>query len=92
MQSQTQKTAWDKYLDRKAIEFLASKQIIKSAPIHGGGGQAPGFIVLRQFGSQWATHFYNTQDGGFHHGHYFPNLDKAEADFTERVNRYRRSY
>jgi len=55
---------------------LANHQILKLHP------------VLRQFGEQWATHFYNDQDGGFHHGHYFATLDKAEADFLKRVAQY----
>ncbi|MEG4406375.1 hypothetical protein [Microcoleus sp. MON2_D5] len=79
---------WDKYLDRKAAEFLAAKQIIKSHLVPGDGAQAPGFVTLRQWGLQYATHFYNAQDGGFHHGHYFPNLPQAEADFARRVNDY----
>ncbi|MEG5066782.1 hypothetical protein QUB33_24505 [Microcoleus sp. B3-A4] len=87
MQSISQK-GWDKYLDRKAAEFLQAQQIIKSHPIPGGGGQAPGFLVLRRRGEQYATHFYNSQDGGFHHGHYFANLAQAEADFARRVTEY----
>jgi hypothetical protein len=39
-------------------------------------------------GQQYATHFYNSQDGGFHHGHYFTNLSNAEADFARRVTEY----
>lgn len=88
MQTANTQTAWNTYLVRKAAEFLQTKQIIKSQFIPGDGVQAPGFVVLRQFGAQWVTHFYNAQDGGFHHGHYFASLNKAEADFTERVARY----
>jgi hypothetical protein len=87
MQAISQK-GWDKYLDRKAAEFLATKQIIKSHLVPGDGAQAPGFVTLRQFGAQWATHFYNAQDGGFHHGHYFANLAQAEIDFARRVKQY----
>jgi hypothetical protein len=87
MQAISQK-GWDKYLDRKAAEFLATKQIIKSHLVPGDGAQAPGFVTLRQLGQQYATHFYNSQDGGFHHGHYFTNLSNAEADFARRVTEY----
>jgi hypothetical protein len=87
MQSISQK-GWYKYLDRKAAEFLATQQIIKSHPVAGDGTQAPGCLVLRKFGEQYATHFYNEQDGGFHHGHYFSNLPDAEADFARRVSNY----
>ncbi|MEG5173224.1 hypothetical protein [Microcoleus sp. B3-D7] len=87
MQAKSQK-GWDKYLDCKAAEFLAAKQIIKSHPVPGDGAQASGFVTLRQWGQQYATHFYNAQDGGFHHGHYFPNLSQAETDFACRVNGY----
>jgi hypothetical protein len=86
--SQTEQKGWDKYLDHKAAEFLAAKQIIKSHPVPGDGDQAPGFLVLRQFGQQWATHFYNAQDGGFHHGHYFAKLTDAKTDFSHRVANY----
>jgi hypothetical protein len=87
MQAISQK-GWDNYLDRKAAEFLATKQIIKSHLVPGDGAQAPGFVTLRQWGEQYATHFYNSQDGGFHHGHYFTNLSNAEADFARRVTEY----
>ena len=87
MQSIPQK-GWDKYLDRKAAEFLQAQQIIKAHPVPGDGAQAPGFLTLRQWGQQYATHFYNSQDGGFHHGHYFSNLPDAEADFARRVSEY----
>ena len=86
--SQIEQKAWDKYLDRKAAEYLATKQIIKSHPIPGDGAQAPGFVTLRQWGQQWATHFYNAQDGGFHNGHYFAKLNDAEVDFARRVTEY----
>jgi hypothetical protein len=87
MQSISQK-GWYKYLDRKAAEFLATQQIIKSHPVAGDGAQAPGCLVLRQFGTQYATHFYNEQDGGFYHGHYFSKLADAEVDFNRRVTQY----
>ena len=79
---------WDKYLTRKASEFLTKQQIIKLHPVAGDGAQAPGSVVLRKWGEQWATHFYNDQDGGFHHGHYFSNLPDAETDFNRRVSNY----
>lgn len=87
-QMKTEQKAWDNYLARQAAEFLATKQIIKSHPVAGDGAQATGCLVLRQLGQQYATHFYNAQDGGFHHGHYFSRLDDAEADFARRVTEY----
>jgi hypothetical protein len=70
-------------------EFVQRKSILKSHPIPGDGVQAPGYVTLRQWApDQWATHFYNRQDGGFHHGRYFSGLDNAEADFTRRVTEY----
>ncbi len=81
--------SWNKYLARKAAEFLKTKQVIKSHPIPGDGAQAPGYITLRQWGAeQWVTHFFNSQDGGFHNGHYFTSLTDAEADFARRVAEY----
>jgi len=72
----------------KAAEILQALKIIKIYPVAGDGVQAPGSVVLRQFGERYATHFYNDQDGGFHHGHYFSNLPDAEADFNRRVSNY----
>ncbi|MEG4009905.1 hypothetical protein QUA41_28630 [Microcoleus sp. Pol11C1] len=69
-------------------EFLQTYPIINSHPIPGDGAQAPGCLVLTQWGGQWATHFYNEQDGGFHHGHYFNNLTDAEVDFAHRLTEY----
>lgn len=70
-------------------EFIQHKSILKSHNISGDGAQAPGAITLRQWGpGQYATHFYNVQDGGFHHGRYFGNLPDAEADFARRVTQY----
>lgn len=88
MQNQINPNGWNTYLERKAAEYLAYQQILNLHPVLGDGAQAPGHIVLRQFGEQWATHFYNDQDGGFHHGHYFASLEKAEADFDKRVAQY----
>jgi len=67
---------------------LANYQILELHPVLGDGIQAPGYLILRQFGTQWATHFYNEQDGGFHHGHYFATLDEAEDNFKKRVAWY----
>jgi len=88
MQNTINQKSWNEYLDCKAAEFLATQKILKLHPVLGDGAQAPGHVVLRQFGQQWATHFYNDQDGGFHHGHYFASLEKAEADFEKRVAQY----
>ena len=70
-------------------EFIQRKSIIKSHNIPGDGTQAPGAVTLRQWGeNQWATHFYNAQDSGFHSGRYFGSLSKAEADFARRMTEY----
>jgi hypothetical protein len=66
-----------------------SHPILKSHPIPGDGCQAPGRITLREWGKEeWATHFYNAQDGGFYYGHYFTDLREAEANFELRVKEY----
>ena len=64
--------------------------ILKSHPIPGGGGQAPGYITLREWrlNEEWVTHFYNAQDGGFYYGRYFTDLREAEASFELRVKEY----
>lgn len=67
-----------------------SHSILKSHPIPGDGGQAPGYITLREWrkDKEWVTHFYNAQDGGFYYGHYFTDLGEAEANFELRVKEY----
>lgn len=66
-----------------------SHSILKSHPIPGDGGQAPGRITLREWGKEeWVTHFYNAQDGGFYYGRYFTDLTEAEANFELRVKEY----
>ncbi|MEG3920693.1 MULTISPECIES: DUF5049 domain-containing protein [unclassified Microcoleus] len=67
-----------------------SHSILKSHPIPGDGGQAPGYITLREWrpNEEWVTHFYNCQDGGFYYGRYFTNLAEAEANFELRVKEY----
>lgn len=70
-------------------EFVQRKSILKSHPVPGDGVQAPGFVTLRDWGDgQWATHFYNVQDGAFHNGHYFTSLADAEANFARRLTEY----
>jgi hypothetical protein len=66
------------------------QSILKSHPIPGDGGQAPGRITLREWrpGEEWVTHFYNLQDGGFYYGRYFTDLGEAEANFELRVKEY----
>ncbi len=66
------------------------QSILKSHPIPGDGGQAPGRITLREWrpNEEWVTHFYNLQDGGFYYGRYFTDLIEAEANFEERVKEY----
>ncbi|MEG4197325.1 DUF5049 domain-containing protein [Microcoleus sp. Pol12A5] len=67
-----------------------SHSILKSHPIPGDGGQAPGYITLREWrkDEEWATHFFNLQDKGFYYGRYFTNLAEAEANFELRVKEY----
>jgi hypothetical protein len=67
-----------------------SHPILKSHPIPGDGGQAPGRITLREWrkNEEWVTHFYNAQDGGFYYGRYFTDLREAEANFNLRVKEY----
>ena len=67
-----------------------SHRILKSHPIPGDGGQAPGRITLREWrkNEEWVTHFYNAQDGGFYYGSYFTDLAEAEANFELRVKEY----
>jgi hypothetical protein len=67
-----------------------SRPILKSHPIPGDGGQAPGRITLREWrkNEEWVTHFYNAQDGGFYYGRYFTDLGEAEANFELRVKEY----
>ena len=64
--------------------------ILKSHPIPGDGGQAPGRITLREWrkNKEWVTHFYNAQDGGFYYGRYFTDLGEAETNFELRVKEY----
>lgn len=70
-------------------EFVQQKRIIKSHYVPGGGGQAKGFVILRQWGERWVTHFYNCQDGGFYCGHYWNTLNDAESSFKNRVEEYK---
>ena len=67
-----------------------SHSILKSHPIPGDGGQAPGRITLREWrkDAEWVTHFFNLQDGGFYYGRYFTDLGEAEANFELRVKEY----
>ena len=67
-----------------------SHSILKSHPIPGDGGQAPGYITLKEWrkDEEWVTHFYNAQDGGFYYGRYFTDLTEAEANFDLRVKEY----
>lgn len=69
-------------------EFIQAKNILKSHLVLGGGGQAPGYITLRQWDKQWVTHFYNAQDGGFYYGRYWNRLSDAESNFESRVEAY----
>lgn len=70
-------------------EFIQAKSIIKSHPVPGGSGQAPGYVTLRKWGEKWVTHFFNSQDGGFYCGHYWNTLNDAESSFKNRVEEYK---
>lgn len=59
----------------------------RSVEITGGGPTAPGYITLCHTGTEYVTHFFNTNDGGFHIGHYFASMDPAMVDFIQRVRR-----
>jgi hypothetical protein len=63
------------------------QNILKSHPIPGGGGLAPGRITLREWrpNEEWVTHFFNQLDCGFYYGRYFTDLASALADFEQRV-------
>lgn len=41
-------------------------------------------VVLCKWGEQFVTWCKNTDLGGYHHGHYFFNLQDALDDFNER--------
>lgn len=64
-----------------------SQSVLKSHPIPSRPATAPGEITLREWkpGTEWVTHFHNSQDGGYYHGRYFTDLAAAEADFDRRV-------
>ncbi|WP_377482217.1 MAG: DUF5049 domain-containing protein (plasmid) [Microcoleus anatoxicus] len=68
----------------------SQQSILKSHPIPGDDGQAPGRITLREWrkDEEWVTHFFNLQDGGFYYGRYFTDLGEAEANFQVRVKEY----
>ena len=69
---------------------MTSKKILKSCPIPQKPATPPGEITLREWceGKEWATHFHNLEDGGYYYGHYFTNLEEAEADFQEQVKKF----
>lgn len=71
-------------------EFIQAKSIIESHSVFGDGFQSPGYVTLRKWGEQWATHFYNTQDSGFYYGQYWDKLSDAENSFKNRVKKYER--
>ena len=50
-------------------------------------GLASHQIVLRFINGEYVTHFYNVEDGGYHHGHYFSSETVARADYHSRVSR-----
>jgi hypothetical protein len=60
------------------------------------GITAPCTIVLRDMGEdshhRYVTHWRNDTDQGHTGGHYFEDLDKAVADFNERVQRERKNH
>ncbi len=44
-------------------------------------------IVLREWkeGTEWVTHVFNHQDGGFYYGRYFRDKEQAITDYLKRV-------
>lgn len=64
-------------------------QVVKLEACQGDGVQAPGYVVMTYTGGssaiQYAVHFFNVQDGGFHGGQYCQGLPRAERVFFERV-------
>lgn len=45
------------------------------------------YMVLRDVGEphRFVTHWFNSEDGGYYHGHYFTNYEEAVSDLCERV-------
>lgn len=65
------------------------RRTLKSHSISRQPAQPPGEVVLREWEeNQWAVHFYNSEAGGYCHGHYFSSLEEAEVDFAKQVKRW----
>lgn len=42
-------------------------------------------VLYRNYKGELVTHMYNSQDGGYYHGHYHGNdMEKAMEDFRTR--------
>ena len=67
----------------------SQRTLLKSHPVPARPATAPGEITLHEWkpGEEWVTHFHNLQDGGYYYGHYFRDLESAEADYEERVRK-----
>ena len=49
---------------------------------------APGAITLCKVRmGEWATHYFNKEDGGFYHGHYHGNEADATEEWFDRSRR-----
>lgn len=67
--------------------------LVEASPVFGDGIQAPGYIVLcntRQ--EQYATYFFNEQDGGCHSGSYHDSEAQAFEAYDQRVRRNTRHH
>jgi len=51
-------------------------------------GTAPGAVVLCKVnGGEWATYQFNSEDGGFYHGHYHRDVQHGIEEWFERATR-----
>lgn len=67
--------------------------LMAMTPVRADGAQAPGAVTLCQVRSgEWAVHFFNGQDGGFHNGNYLQNLTTAREVFAEKSERFTRHH
>lgn len=70
-------------------------ELLKAREVQGDGVQAPGFVTLCNTGSRYqpyVVHFFNSQDGGFYHGHYRDTILAADVEYDQQVARYTRHH
>lgn len=49
-------------------------------------------IVLREWlPGVFATHYFNSRDRAYYHGHYFEDMEQAVSDYHARVERFQLS-